>query len=384
MPITAQPRFTDEHRLFRESVAAFAAREITPYAERWEADPPFSRQLFAQAGTLGYLGVRADPAFGGGGLDHWYTVVLCEELARSGSLGTAIGLLAHSEFALAAIDAYGSAEQKEQFLRPAIAGERIACIGLTEPAVGSDLTRLRTVARRDGADYVISGQKTFITNGTRADFVTLAVRTGEQGPRGVSLILFPTDTEGFRVGRSLAKVGMHASDTAELYFDECRVPAHNLLGEEGAGMRYIVEGFAAERLVLSCFAHTVMERLYETATAYAREREVSGKRLAEHQVWRHRLADFRTAIESARQLTYWACELIASGDPGAHEAVSMAKLHSCEQVRRLALEAVQIHGGYGYLEEYPVARMYREVGAFTIGAGSSEVMREIVAREERL
>lgn len=384
MPIPAQPRFTDEHRLFRESVAAFAAREIAPNADAWDADPPFPRELFTRAGGLGYLGVRADPACGGGGLDHWYTVVLCEELARSGSLGTAIGLLAHSEFALAAIDANGTAAQKEEFLRPAIAGERIACIGLTEPAVGSDLTRLRTTARRDGGDYVVSGQKTFITNGTRADFVTLAVRTGEEGPRGISLVLFPTDTPGFRVGRALAKTGTHASDTAELFFDECRIPARHLLGEEGAGLRYIIEGFAAERLVISCFAHTMIERMYEAATAYARERELLGRPLSEHQVWRHRLADFRTALESARQLTYWACELIVRGDGGAHEAVSMAKLHSCELARRLALEAVQIHGGYGYLEEYPVARMYRDVGAFTIGAGTSEVMREIIAREERL
>ncbi len=384
MPAIADHRINDEQKLFRESVAGFVASEIAPHADEWESNPPFPQELYKKVGEQGYLGLRFDPDFGGSGLDHWYTLILAEELARTSSLGTAIGLLAHAEFALSAINDWGSQEQKSEFLAPAIAGERIACIGLTEPSVGSNLTQLRTTARRKNGDYVVSGQKTFITNGTRADFITLAVRTGDEGTGGVSILLFPTDTKGFKVGRALPKIGCHASDTAELFFEDCHVPARYLLGDEGAGIHYIVDGFKSERLVLSCLALTMMERLWDESTSYAREREVAGRLLSKHQVWRHRLADFRTTMEAARQLTYWACDQIVRNDAGAHEAVSMAKLFSCEQVRKLALEAVQIHGGYGYIEEYPVARMYREVGAFTIGAGTSEVMREIIAKEEKL
>jgi citronellyl-CoA dehydrogenase len=243
---------------------------------------------------------------------------------------------------------------------------------------------IRTTARRSGGDWVINGAKTFITNGTRAGFISLLARTGEAGPKGLSVVIFPTDTRGFRVGRALRKMGAHASDTAELFFEDCKVPLKNLVGEEGRGFGYVMDHFKGERLVLSALALGIMERLWEEGTRYAAERQIFGQPLGKFQAWRHRLADVRTTIEAARQLTCWACDRLNGDAPDAGLAVSMAKLFSCEQVKRVANEIFQLHGGYGYVEEYPICRLYRDVAGFTIGAGTSEVMREIIAREERL
>jgi len=232
----------------------------------------------------------------------------------------------------------------------------------------------------DGGDFVINGQKTYITNGTRADFISLAVRTGEGGPRGISVVIFPTDTPGFEVGRRLDKLGSRASDTAELFFNDCRVPARNLVGEEGRGMSYILSHFAGERLVIAAFSIGVMERLLEIGVDYARNRSVFGTKVADLQSWRHRFADMATALEATRQLTYHAAILLDRGVPAGEEAVSMAKLFAAESAQRVAAEILQLHGGYGQMEESPVPRYFRDVAAFSIGAGTSEIMREIISR----
>ncbi|MBV6507227.1 MAG: Acyl-CoA dehydrogenase [Acidimicrobiales bacterium] len=371
---------TEDHEAFRESVRAFVEREIRPHADEWERAGIFPRDLYRQAAKAGLLGLRYDPMWGGSGLDYFATVVLCEELAKCDTLGTAVGLMAQAEFALSVLADEASDSLKATWLEPAIQGELIGAIGVSEPGAGSDVAGLSTRARRDGDDYIISGQKTFITNGTRADFITLAVRTGEPGPRGISLVVFPTATPGFEVGRKLDKLGARASDTGELFFDSCRIPATNVVGVEGSGMRYILSHFAGERLVIAALAVGVMEHLIEMALDYGNERNVFGTPLLGFQTWQHRLAEMATRLEATRQLTYQAADLLNRGDHTGEIAVSMAKSHAADSVKFVAAEVLQLHGGFGQMEESPVPRYYRDVAGFSIGAGTSEIMREIVAR----
>ncbi|MFQ5401098.1 MAG: acyl-CoA dehydrogenase family protein [Anaerolineae bacterium] len=372
--------FNEEHEFFRQTLRRFVENELRPHADEWEEAGIFPAELFRTFGQMGYLGLRFPEEYGGQGMDYWYTLILCEEIVRCHSLGLGVGLLVQSEMATSVIGRHGTEEQKQEFLVPAIAGEKIAALGITEPGHGSNVAGLRATARRDGDDFVINGSKTFISNGTRADFVTLAARTGGEGARGVSIILVPTDTKGFSVGRSLKKMGTHSSDIAELFFEECRVPARNLVGEAGRGFGYVMDLFQGERLVLASFANGIMQLLWEMALDYGRSREVFGQPILQHQVWRHRLADMLTEMEAARQLTYFACDRL-NRTGSAQKEISMAKLYACELVKRVAETVLQLHGGYGYMEEYPVARFYRDVAAFGIGAGTSEIMREIIAKE---
>ncbi|MCP4968947.1 MAG: acyl-CoA dehydrogenase, partial [bacterium] len=263
---------------------------------------------------------------------------------------------------------------------PAIAGELIGGIGVSEPGAGSDVAAITTQAKRDGDDYIISGQKTFISNGTRADFLTLAVRTGGPGSKGVSVVVFPTDTPGFEVGRRLDKLGVRASDTGELFFDECRVPVSNLVGEEGQGLRYILSHFGGERLVIASFAVGIMERLIELGVDYAAERETFGSTLLGFQTWRHRFSEMATKCEATRLLSYQAARLLSDADPSGDLAVSMAKLYAAEAVQSVAAEVLQLHGGFGQMEESPIPRYYRDAAGFSIGAGTSEIMRELISR----
>lgn len=372
---------SDEHEEFRATVARFVEREIRPHASTWEDAGEVPRELYAKAAAAGLLGLRYEARWGGSGQDFLATAVLAEELAKGDSIGAAVALMAQSEFALSALADEASDELKEAWLAPAIRGELIGAIGVTEPGAGSDVAAITTRAVRDGDEYVISGQKTFISNGTRADFITLAVRTGGAGPRGISLVVFPTATPGFTVGRRLAKLGSRASDTGELFFADCRVPVANLVGEEGRGIHYILSHFAGERLVIAAFAVGVMEHLLELGLAYAGGREVFGSPLAGYQTWQHRFADIATRLESTRALTYHAAHLLAAGDPGADMAVSMAKLAGAAHAQAVAAEIIQLHGGFGQMEESPVPRYYRDVAGFSIGAGTSEIMRELIARQ---
>ncbi len=371
---------SEEHEQFRETVASFVEREIRPNANDWEAAGQCSRELYSKAGAAGLLGLRYDPALGGSGLDFMATAVLAEELAKGDSIGTAVSLMAQAEFALAILADEASDELKQEWMKPAIAGDLVGGIGVSEPGAGSDVAAITTRARRDGGDYVISGQKTFISNGTRADFLTLAVRTGEPGPRGVSVVIFPTDTPGFEVGRRLDKLGVRASDTGELFFDECRIPVSNLVGEEGQGLGYILSHFGGERLVIASFAVGVMERLIELGLDYGAQRETFGSTLLGFQTWRHRFAEMVTKCESTRLLAYQAARLLSDEHASGDLSVSMAKLHAAEAVQSVAAEVLQLHGGFGQMEESPIPRYYRDVAGFSIGAGTSEIMRELIAR----
>jgi citronellyl-CoA dehydrogenase len=375
--------FSEEHKLFRRTVRAFAEREIKPHADEWERIELFPKELFVNAAKMGFLGIRYAERYGGTGLDYWYTVILCEELVRGMALGAAVGLLAHSEFAMSAIHDEGSEELKQEILIPAIRGEIILALGITEHGFGSNVAGIQTTATKTQGGYLLNGAKIFITNGSRANFVVIAARTGEPGAAGLSLIVVPTNTAGFSVDKKLEKMAARSSDTAELSFQDCLVPARYLLGAENHGFGYILKHFQGERLVLAALANGLNQLIYEVGLEYASNREVFGKPITKHQVWRHRLADVLTQIEASRQLTYYACNRLNESGQAAKE-VSMAKLFATETAKKVANEILQLHGGYGLIEEYPISRLYREVSGLTIGAGTSEILREIIAQQEAL
>ncbi len=289
------------------------------------------------------------------------------------------GVLVQTDMATPVIDELGTDEQKREFLGPAIRGEKIAALAVTEPDAGSDVAGLRTRAVADGDDYVISGAKTFITNGTRADFLTLAVRTGEAGFGGISFVLFPTDTLGFSVSRKLDKLGNRCSDTAELAFDECRVPRRNLLGQENARFFYIMKKFEGERLVAAVASAAGSERMIQQTLEYAQERKAFGRPLIGFQVTRHRFADLMTRVAAGRALAYHCVDLFERGVDCTRE-IAMAKLYCTETAVDVSTQCLQVHGGYGYMEEYEIARHFRDTRLLTIGGGTSEIMKEIITK----
>jgi len=370
--------FTESHNILRESVRKFIAREIAPYVDDWEAAKTFPVELYRKAGAAGFFGLGFPAEYGGVPCDIFHKVAYTEEIIRCKSVGLASSL-GSSAIALPPILALGSEEQKKRFIIPVLAGEKIAVLGVTEPGAGSDVANIKTRALREGDHYVVNGSKTFITSGTRADFVTAAVRTGEEGPGGISLLLVEKGTPGFSVSRNIEKMGWHASDTAELVFDDCRVPVENLLGAENQGFRGIMLNFEQERLYLAIEAYTVAEMALEAALKYARERQVFGKTLDGFQVTRHKLAEMGTQIEAAKSFTYRVAEMIEKRIPAMKE-VCMAKNFATKACDRVVFDAVQIHGGYGYCREYLVERLYRDSRLFSIGGGTYEIMNEIIAK----
>ncbi len=378
-PAFRPPDLTDEHKMFRKTARDFVEKELAPFADEYERNKGFPDEIFKKVGDMGFLGLGVPEEYGGMGLDYWFTVIWLEELVRSNCAGLNMALSVQSDMATPVIGAIGTEEQKQEFWGPAIRGERIAALGVSEPGVGSDVANLSTTCRRDGDDYVINGAKTFITNGSRADFITLAVRSGDVGFGGVSLVLLPTDVKGFSVGRLLEKVGNHSSDTAELAFDNCRIPARYMLGEENMGFYYIMQNFQGERLVAAVMATAGMELLCQEGIRYGTERHVFGKPVVKFQVWKHRLVEHLTAIEAGRQLTYNACDMFARGEQ-AVEKISMAKLYTCDLAQKVVYDIQQMHGGYGYIEEYHVARAFRDLRLLTIGGGTAEVMKEIIGK----
>ncbi len=375
--------FTEDHQAFRRTVRELCEKELAPHAREWDAAAEFPEALFRTFGELGLFGICRDPAWGGSGLDYWYVVAYAEELVRCRNAGLAMAMLVHGEIAIPVIDDIGTDEQKREFLAPAIRGERIAALAISEPDAGSDVAAIRTTARREGGDLVVNGSKMWITNGARADFLTMAVRTGGEGHGGISLLLFPTDTAGFEVSRKLEKVGNPSSDTALLYFDECRVPARYLLGEENRGFGYVLANFQGERLVAAVQAVAGMQQMVEDAIRYGEDRKAFGRPLASFQVWRHRFAEHLTSTEAARWLTYRACDLFARGQVAVKE-ISMAKLFACDLAQDVAYDCMQLHGGMGYVLETDIARAWRDVRAMTIAGGTSEIMKEIVAKQSGL
>jgi len=377
------PYFTEEHQMLRDTVKQFAQREIAPYAEEWDVEGIFPREVFKKAGDLGLFGIRLDPKYGGSGLDWWATAAYVEGLSYTTSGAVNMAIMVQSDMTLPFIDDVGTPEQKEEFLRPAIAGEKMAALGISEPGGGSDVAAIKTRAKIEGDDLVISGQKLWITNGTRADFILLAVRTAEDRYKGITFCLLPTDVKGFSVGKKLKKVGNLASDTAELFFDNCRIPKRYVLGEMNRGFYYVMENFQGERLVSAIGAVYAMERAIELAKAYGKEREAFGQPLGQFQVWRHKFAEMDTQVEAAKWLTFRALDLYNRKLKAIRE-ITMSKLHTSDLSQRVMYDCMQIFGGFGYTTEYPISRFWRDVRLHTIGAGASEVMKEILAKlEER-
>jgi alkylation response protein AidB-like acyl-CoA dehydrogenase len=376
--------FTEEHNIFRDQVRDFAENVLAPHAEDWEEEQNYPNWVFEEAGKRGLLGIRYPEEYGGTACDYWYTVAFCEELVRCRNAGVLLGLLVQSDMCTPAIVTHGTEEQKQEFLVPAIQGKKIGSICVTEPNAGSDVAAIRTTARKDGDYYIINGSKTFITNGARADWLTLAAKTNpEKGYSGISMFLFPTDTPGFTVTRKVKKIGHRSADTAELAFEDCKVHKKYLLGEEGKGFYYIMEGFQYERHAGSITGVAGAKLLLEDTINYCKERTVFKKPVSAHQANAHRIVDIATELEAAQALVYHCSDMINKGENAIKE-VSMCKLFVGELAVRVTNLCVQMHGGYGYTEEYYAGRAYRDVKLITIGGGSSEVMREIIARMMRL
>ncbi|MBI2158462.1 MAG: acyl-CoA dehydrogenase family protein [Candidatus Rokubacteria bacterium] len=369
--------------MFRATVRSFVDKEIAPHVEEWEAAGRMPKSIWPRMGELGLLGVEYDEKYGGAGADLLTTAVLHEECgrSRSGSFAMAVGV--HTDMASPHLYWTGSEALKEKYLPAICRGQTLCAIAVTEPGGGSDVAAIRTRAVRDGGSYVLNGSKMFITNGATADLYFVAARV-EQGDdrrrhKGISMFLVERGTPGFTVSRTLDKMGMRASDTAELVFQDMRVPAENLLGREGVGFYEVMRVFQRERLVAGLHAHTMADRALEDTIAYVRERQAFGGPLSDKQVVRHRLADLATQIEAARCLTYAALLKFAAGEDVVRE-ISMVKLFSAEMVNRVAYDCVQLHGGYGYMREYAIERFARDARLLSIGGGTSEIMREIIAK----
>jgi citronellyl-CoA dehydrogenase len=373
------PPFTDEHRQFRKTIQEFAEQELAPHRHEWDKAEKFPREVFKQLADLGGPGDPVRPGDRRPGLDWWYTAAYVEGLSHARNAGLIMSVLVDTDMATPIIDEIGTKEQKEEFLAPVIRGEKVAALGVSEPNCGSDVAAIRTTAKKDGGDYVINGQKTYITNGSFADFVTLAVRTGDEGHGGVSLVLFPTNTKGFSVGRKLDKLGTRSVDSCELHFDNCRIPQRYLLGQENAGFYYIMTNFQGERLVAAVIANVGMELAVQDAIKFGNDRKAFGRPISSFQVWKHKFADHLTSIAASKALTYTAVDKLAEKNPqAATKLVSMAKLFSTDLAQRVTYDCLQLHGGAGFIEEYDIARQFRDVRLLPIGGGTSEVMKEII------
>ena len=372
--------FSEEHEAFRRTVRQWIERRVKPHVSAWEEAEEFPRALYAEAADLGLFGLKYDAAWGGTNAGFLYEAVATEELSKCGSGGVAAALVAQMTIGTGPLHAYGTDDLKRRFLTPAIKGERIGAFAVTEPGAGSDVAGLVTTARRDGDAWVVNGAKTYITSGVRADYVIAAVKTDPaRGHKGLSMLIIEKGTPGFTVAKKLKKLGWRASDTAELVFEDCRVPAANLLGDEGSGFAQIMGNFQWERLSLALGAIGAADDILEQAMRYVRERQAFGQAVAQFQVVKHRLADMAIELEAARQLTYHALRLHAAGE-WALGQTAMAKKLATEMCCRLADQALQLHGGAGYMMEYDVQRHWRDARLGPIGGGTSEIMSEIIAK----
>jgi len=372
------PFFTEEHEAFRAVVRRFVAKEIEPFAGQWDEDGEFPRDLYRKAADIGLLGLGFPEAFGGTPADQFMRIVVSQELARPGAGGINASLMSHG-IGAPPIVAGGRPEVQARVLPGIIAGEKISALAITEPNGGSDVANLRTMARRDGDHYIVNGEKTFITSGMRADWLTVAVRTGGAGPGGVSMLLIPGDTRGLSRTK-LKKMGWWASDTATLHFDDCRVPAEYLIGEEGGGFQIIMRNFNSERMGMSASCAAFARVCVEEAIAYARQRETFGKPLTQHQVIRHKLVDMMqkvVATESMLMLLAWR---LTQGESPVAE-ICMLKNQATQTMAHCASEAVQIFGGAGYMRGAKVERIYREVKVNAIGGGAEEIMKDLASRQ---
>jgi acyl-CoA dehydrogenase len=375
------PPFTDEHGQLRETVGRFVREEIVPNLEEWEDERWFPNELFLRAGELGFLGLKYPEDLGGQGGDYVHDAVWIEELSHAGAGGgVGAGLGGHTGIATPPIFNFGTDEQHQRWLVPAIRGEKVGALGITEPGAGSDVASIRTFARKVSGGYVVNGSKTFITNGVRADFLVCAVKTTEEGGHGgISFLVLEREMPGYEVARKLEKMGWHSSDTGELSFTDVEVPEENLLGEENRGFYLIMANFQWERLLMALAAVGGMQKVFEITLDYAKERRAFGRPIGRFQAIRHKFAEMAVKIEAARSATYNALRLFTEGEDAIRE-VTIAKLYSQRAAVEIADEAVQIHGGYGYMREYGVERALRDTRLGPIGGGTDEIMKEILGR----
>ena len=375
------PIFNDEHRAIRKTIREFVAKELAPHAEEWEQAGEFPNRVFRRMGELGFLGLHYPEEYGGQGGDYLCGVILAEEMMRCLSGGVAMAVGVQTDMVCSLLLKVGSDGIKERFLKPALQGEKVGCLCITEPDAGSDVASIRATAEREGTRFVLNGQKTFITNGVRADFAIVVARArGSESTGGISLFIVEKGTPGFSVSRKLDKVGMCSSDTAELAFQDCRIPAGNLLGEEGQGFYHIMWELQPERLFSAVSSVAGAQIALDAAVKYVKERVQFGRPVGKFQAIRHRLAELATRVEAARQLSYHAAGLINAGEFPAKE-ISMAKLFAARVAHRVADEALQLHGGYGYMMEFPVQRFWRDSRLARIAAGTDEIMLEIISRQ---
>src|ERR1700734_2039393 len=373
--------FTDEQEALRESIRNFALKELAPHAEEWE-ETTFPDSVFHRMGELGFLGLDKPEAYGGQGGDYYPSLVLAEEIVHAHSGGLAMGLAVHTDMAIPPILKFGTEEQKQEWAAPAIAGKKILCLGITEPDAGSDVAGIKTRAVYDEVnhEYVINGSKTFITNGHRADVIVLVAKTDpDAGHGGITLFLVPMDLPGVIREKKLIKLGMHASDTALLAFQDVRVPASAVLGEIGKGFYHISWELQGERLIGAAGCVAGAQKCFNRTLDYAKERKAFGREIGKFQVIRHKFAEMATKIESARQMVYVTAWRFANGEYPVRE-ISMAKLHASRMAVEVPDECIQIHGGAGYMKEYGVERYWRDLRLNRIGAGTDEIMLEVIGR----
>ncbi|MFC1823439.1 acyl-CoA dehydrogenase family protein [Thermodesulfobacteriota bacterium] len=374
--------FTEEHSIFQESLRRFVTKEINPHVEKWEEERNVPREIWHKLGEQGFLCPFLPGEYGGSEVDFSYSVIIQEELARSTCAGLYTGVRVHADISVPYVAQLGTDEQKDDILPGCTNGDVIMAIGMTEPDCGSDLAAIRTTAIKSGEDYVINGQKTFISNGINCDWVVLAVKTdpkAQPAHRGVSLLLVPADAPGFSKGRKLNKLGAHSQDTAELIFEDCKVPKHCLLGEEEKGFRYLMQNLQQERLIICVGVMVLAEKILDITLEYARSRKAFGDSISSFQHNSFKLVEMATEIELGRTFLDDLIEDYLRGEDITRR-VSMCKWWLAEMVNRAAYNGLQLHGGYGYIEEYPICRLYRDVRSQTIVGGTTEIMKRILAR----
>jgi acyl-CoA dehydrogenase len=373
--------FNEEHELFRKSIRKFIAKEVTPYVEQWEKDGETPRSLLKRMGDLGYLGIKFPIEYGGSGSDIITDTVLIEELIKCGAVGIQSTIGTHTGIALTKLWKFGNHHQKLKYLTPGIKGEMLSALGITEPSGGSDVANMKTTAKKEGDYYILNGSKTFITNGVNADFVIVAAQTSP-GPKhnNISLFIVETNWERYSVGKKLKKLGWRSSDTGEIYFDNVKVPKENLIGKENDGFQYIMEDFQLERIILAIESVALAEMALDEAIKYSKERIQFGKPLSQFQVLRHKMADMAIDIEKARNITYSTLYRYVNTPDNVITEATMAKAYASEMVNRVTDTALQIHGGNGYMMDYPVQRFWRDARINSIGGGTTQIMNEILVK----
>lgn len=371
--------FTEEHQLFRKSLQDFLQKEVVPHIEKWEKSGTIERFIWKKFGEMGYFGLAYPETYGGLDLDLFYTVILLEELQKINSGGFAAAIWAHCYLAMTHLNKEGNHDIKERYLSPSILGDKIGCLCVTEPFGGSDVAGMRTTAVRKGGNYILNGSKTFITNGYYSDYMVVAAKTNpELGNKGISMFVLDSKTSGVSVTK-LDKLGWRASDTAEIAFANVVVPESNLMGEEGKGFPYIMQHFSLERLLMAINAHARAEYALDYALQYMNDRKTFGKNLTQYQALRHKYSDLYSQMEICKEYNYSVSYRLNKGEYVVKEA-TIAKLQSTKMADEVVYECLQFLGGYGYMEEYPMARLFRDSRLGPIGGGTSEILREIISK----